>query len=82
MNEAKKAMLAFLIVLVLLVVGVYCYYTFETKGTFRKDEEVTFKVEAGSSNSGVAQQLKKEEIIGRAWLRLTPFKTFGLLKDN
>lgn len=34
-----------------------------------------------SRNEQVAN-IKKEEIIGRAWLRLTPFKTFGLLKDN
>ncbi len=68
MNEAKKAMLAFLIVLVLLVVGIYGYYKIETNGTFRKKEEVTFKVEAGSTNSGVAQQLKEEGIIGSSLL--------------
>ncbi len=68
MNEAKKAMLAFLIVLVLLVVGVYGYYKFETNGTLRKNEEVTLKVEAGSSNSAVAQQLKEEKVIGSTLL--------------
>ena len=38
MSEALKGFIAFVILVVLVVGGVFCYYITEVNGTFRKNE--------------------------------------------
>jgi len=64
MNEALKGFIAFVILLVLVVGGVFGYYKTEVNATFRKNEEVVVPVAAGSTNSEIAEKLEEAGAIG------------------
>lgn len=68
MNEAKKGMIAFLVITVLLVGGAFGYYKAETNGWLRKNEDVVVSVPSGSTNSEIAGILKDDGVIGNTLL--------------